>query len=409
MSPTATKTQEARILVEDLPGEHLAELEFLWARRASMARSFDHFAGHVADTLRRMEANAVGIEVAARPALPLLEEALAGEEASLAAAAAWSLLRIGGERAAKAVTGALEAGPPPARAGVCEAIVFGPAAEVLGRLETLANGEDAAIAAFAAEARAAHGGMTAPRALGAWLGHAEAGVRMAACRVAAWTGAGAEPLEPLARGDEESGVRAAALEAGAWLKAPWALAYTRERAKAKDAARPEALAMFGILAEDADEPAVLALGNEAALGPARWSVLASHGRVACLRACLAGIESKEAADAEAAGRAYVRMTGANPGAAKRVPLPPPADAGPDAEEFADEAFVPDPDVAKKHWEANRERFEKGRRWCRGLDVASSAAASAEAVDMGSRRVLLLRERYRGKWSGSRRELLLLPR
>ena len=409
MNAVATKEREPRIVVEDLPAEHLAELEFLWARRETMLRSPEHFLSHLADTDRRIQANAVGLEVATRPALPVLEEAMGEKLVSLVAAAAWVLLRIGGERASAAVFTAIEAGTPAAREGARQALVVGPAAALLDRLRPLRDGADAGAAVAAAEVLAAHGTPGVPRALEAWLADPAPEVRMAACRVAAWTGGAASSLEAPARNDTEDAVRAAACEAGAWLKAPWALAHARERAKAKDASRPEALALFGIVAEDSDSPLVLALGAELSLGPARWEVLASHGSPACLRACLTGMESKEAADAEAAGLAFVRMTGANLGAAKRVTLAAPAGAGPDAEEFADEAFVPDPKAAQRHWEEHQARYEKGRRWCRGVDVGKGGVESAAAVDLRSRFVLLLRARYRGGWSGSLRELLLLPR
>jgi hypothetical protein len=404
------KDREPRILVEDLPAEHLAELEFLWMRREAMVRSYDHFAWHLADVERRMEANAIGIEVAARPALPLLEEALGGEEESLAAAAAWALLRIGGERATRAVLAAIESGAPPARAGAREALVFGPAAEVLDRVRMLAGAPDAAVPVTAAEVLAAHGtpvSHNAASALGAWLADADPLVRLAACRVAAWSATGADRLETLARGDSDEAVRAAAFEAGAWQRAPWALALGRERARAIDARNMSQLSGFCAIAELADAPLVAALGAEAALGPARFGLLATYGTAASIEACLAGIAGKDAADAEAAGRAFVRMTGFGLGAARRVALPPPEGAGPDAAEFADEAFVPDPAVAKKYWDEHRKELAGGRRWSRGREVDGVNPSVLDEVDLGARSEALARGRFRGAWSGSRREWLLI--
>lgn len=405
MSPATNASREPRVLVEDLPAEHLEELDYLWDRRARTTRSFEQFAPHLADLDRRLEANVAGLEAVPRLSLPLLEEALAAEEVSRTAAAAWALLRIGGARAEAAVLGAIESGPPAAREGARQALLRGPAAALSAGLRAIAEGGEPAAAAAAAEALAAHGAPGAPRALGDWLAAAEPELRAAACRVAAWTGGAAERLEALAREDGSAAVRAAAGEAGAWLKAPWALAHGRERARAKDATRPEALALFAALAEAADEPLLLALGGEGAFGPERWEWLASFGTGACLRACLAGMGAKDAADAAAAGLAFVRMTGANLGAAKRVALAPPADAGPDAAEFADEAFVPDPAAAARHLEEHAERYGKRGRWCRGLDA--SGADAAASVDLGSRRVILLRARFRGAWGGTLRDLLLV--
>jgi hypothetical protein len=403
----ASNEREPRVLVEDLPAEHLAELEFLWTRRASMVRSFDHFAPHLADVERRMDANAVGLEVAARPALPLLEETLAGDEVSLVASAAWALLRIGGERATTAVIGALEAGPPPAREGVREALVFGPAAHALDRVRPLAGAADLGLALSAAEVLAAHGAPVAARSLAAWLADPEPAVRLAACRVAAWAPIGAEPLESLARGDAEAAVRAAAYEAGTWQRAPWALALGRERARARDPLDLPRLSVFCAIAELADAPLVAALGADGALGPARFALLATYGSAASIEACLAGIAAKDAAEAEAAGAAFARTTGFGMGAARRVTLAPPEGAGPDAAEFADEAFVPDPAAAKRQWEARKQEFAKGRRWSRGHEVDGGNPAALEQVDLGARAEALLRARFRGAWNGSRREWLKL--
>lgn len=409
MTATGTKAREARVLVDDLPAEHLGELEYLWDRRAAMVRSYDHFADHLATLDRRLEANAVGLEVARRPALPVLEEALGGDEATLAAAAAWGLLRIGGERAEGAVLSALESGAPPVRAGVCEALVRGPAGAVLDRVRPLVASPDAALAVAAAEVLAAHGDAGVARALPAWLPAPEPAVRLGACRVAAWAATGAERLEAAARGDADADVRLAAYEAGLWQRAPWALALGRERARAADAAHVPLLALFAAIAESADAPAIAALGANAALGPGRWGVLAAYGSAPALEACLAGTSGADAADAAAAGAALLRTTGFAAGVAKRVELPPPAGAGPDAAEFAEEAFVPDPAVAKRQWDSRRGEFAKGRRWSRGLEADAAGPSVLAAIDLGARREALLRARFRGAWNGTRRELLLLPR
>jgi hypothetical protein len=407
MSPATTNAREPRILVEDLPAEHLDELDYLWERRARTTRSYEQFGSHLADLDRRLEANAEGLEIAPRVSLPLLEEALGGKETARAAAATWVLLRIGGEPATAAVLGALEAGKPPAREGVRQGLVRGPAAPLLERLKPLAAAVDAAIAVAAAEALAAHGTPAAAASLGVWLADPDETVRMAACRVAAWSGAGAERLEPLARGDADAGVRLAAFEAGMWLKVPWVMALGRERAKAKDASNAGQLALFCAIAEKADAPLVAALGAEVSLGPARFGMLAACGNVASIEACLAGMSAKDAPEAEAAGAAFERLTGFGMGAASRVTLPPPEDAGPDASEFAEDAFVTDPALAKQQWESRKKEFAEGRRWCRGLEA--DGANAADSLDLGSRYETLLRARFKGAWGGSRRELLLLPR
>lgn len=405
MIPATTNAREPRILVEDLPAEHLDELDYLWARRARTTRSYEQFRTHLADVDRRLEANAEGLEIAPRVSLPLLEEALGGKDTARAAAATWVLLRIGGESATAAILGALEAGKPPAREGVRDGLVRGPAAALLERLRPLAAAVDPAIAVAAAEALAAHGTPASAASLGVWLADPDEAVRAAACRVAAWSGAGAELLEPPARGDADEAVRLTAFEAGIWLRAPWAMGLGRERAKAKDSANPGQLALFCAVAEKPDAPLVAALGAEAGLGPARFGMLAACGNVASIEACLAGMAAKDAADAEAAGAAFERLTGFGMGAAQRVPLPPPADAGEDASEFADDAFVSDPALAKRQWEARSKEFAEGRRWSRGLEA--DGANAAESLDLGSRYETLLRACFKGAWGGSRRELLLL--
>jgi hypothetical protein len=179
----------------------------------------------------------------------------------------------------------------------------------------------------------------------------------------------------------------------------------RERAKAKDGTNAGQLALFCALAEKSDAPLVAALGADGALGPARFAMLAASGSVASIEACLAATAAKDAAEAEAAGAAFFRMTGFDTGPAKRVALPPPAEAGPDAAEFADEAFVPDPALAKRQWESRKEEFAKGLRWSRGL--AADGAEHASALDLGSRFETLLRAKFRGAGGGAWRALHLL--
>jgi len=402
---TPATTREPRLLVEDLPAEHLAELEYLWDQRAVVVRSYAHFAGDLALLDRRLEANAVGLEVAARPALPLLEEALGSDEPSMAAAAAWGLLRIGGDAAEDVVLAALESGPPAAREGAREALVRGPAAGLLDRVRTLVAAPDPVVSSAAAEVLAAHGDAGAARAVPAWLGSPDAAVRLAACRIAQWTATAGDRLEAPAREDADGAVRQAAFEAGIWQRAPWTLALGRERARGATAADVPLLGLFCAIAERTDAKAVLALGENAELGPARFGLLACYGDAAAIEACLAGISAKDAADAAAAGEAFLRATGFETGPAKRLPLPPPEGAGPDAEEFADEAFVPDPAVAKRLWEGRKEEFAKGRHWCRGREADAAKPAVLDGLDNGARRDGLLRARFRGAWSGTLRELL----
>lgn len=403
-----TKIREPRILVDDLPAEHLLELEFLWDRRASMVRSGDHFGWHLAGIERRLEANACGLELAPRVALPLLEEAVAGPESSLAGAAAWALLRIGDERALQAVLVVLESGPAPAREGVRQALLHGPVAGILGRLRPLAGSTDAAVAVTAAEVLTAHGAGDGARALPVWLADPMAAVREAACRVAAWTASGAAELEAVARADAEASVREAAFEAGMWQRAPWVMAMGRDRLRTRELSDPGPLVLFCAIAEPADAPLVAALAIESARGPDRWRAIAAYGSKASIEASLAGLGAKDAADAESAGRAFARMTGLELGAAKRVGLAAPTDGGPDAAEFADEAFVPDPEVVKRRWEACRAQFETGTRWNRGHDVDSGSPAALASADLAACAEGMLRARLRGTATASRRKFLHLP-
>lgn len=395
-----TPTREPRLLVADLPAEHLEDLEYLWDRRESTRRSPERFAADLADVDRRMEANVAGLLVAPRVSLPLLEEALGAKEVTLVAAAAWTLLRLGGARAEAAVLAALESGAPPAREGARAALVRGPAAALLDRVRALAAAPDPAVSVAASEVLAAHGDAGVARALPAWLGHADATVRLAACRIAAWCAAGEGALEPLARADADPAVRASALEAAAWVRAPWLLALGRERARAKSPADAPVHALFASLAEPADAKLIEALGADAALGPERFAWLASYGSVAAIEACLAALAG-DGPEAAAAGLAFTRTTGFVPGPARRLALAAPADAGPDAAEFADEAFTPDPERAAATWRAQRESFAKGRRWNRGHDV--DAGPPPAGADLAARAEGLLRARHRGTWTGSRRE------
>lgn len=197
---------------------------------------------------------------------------------------------------------------------------------------------------------------------------------------------------------QDAGRRAAALEAAAWTRQGWLLDALRARAARPAPEDLDALRLLAVLAPPADLPRIRAVGEAAALGPARFDVLAAFGSPALVPALLEGMRSEDAETAAAAGAAYQRITGMDVESGTRARVVPAGAPEPDAfeREFLDEVALPDPAKAAAHWDAVRKDFETGTRWCAGIDLGAAGAPPADArLGLGVRREAALRAAFHG--------------
>jgi hypothetical protein len=105
------------------------------------------------------------------------------------------------------------------------------------------------------------------------------------------------------------------------------------------------------------------------------------------------------------------MTGHDIDSKDRATLPPANGEQADEfeEEFLDEVTLPDPKLARAHWDKVKPRFTQATKLCRGFDFSRGASPETVAqVDMESRWELFLRSKFSRAWTGSPADLERFP-
>jgi hypothetical protein len=126
---------------------------------------------------------------------------------------------------------------------------------------------------------------------------------------------------------------------------------------------------------------------------------------------LGAMESKDARTAWASGLAFTRITGADIESDKRVALLPEDGSEPDdfEREFLEEVKLPCPERAMGHWLRVKDRFEKGTRWCRGVDLSKNITGEVlSGLDLESHWEACLRGKFDGTWHGQPQDLEVFP-
>ena len=392
--------------IRDLHEHHLEELGFLFGRWRAALRDPDHTLARVADLEERVRAHLQGVQVPGDRALPRLVEALGDEDADLVFAAAYALLHRDDPALAQTVLAAFDAAEGDVFQALGAALAYGPLSRpALERVRAELSALPALRAAAAAEVLAFHGvaGLTGEQ-LPYLLEDDDPATRRAGWRLAALLGAQLPPKSyGAAMRDGEPAVVAAALEAGAWCGVHGVLPALRQLAAAPSPERMDALYLLAVLGGPEDAAGIHALATNAELGPARWRLAGAFGDPRFMPLLLHALRDPDPATAAAAGDAFTRLTGVHVATGPRATVAPADGSEPDAFEaaFLEEVILPDPVKAAREWELLRQRMEHASRLCRGVDVGGALDAEAVAgLDMESRRELLLRERFHGRWTGT---------
>jgi hypothetical protein len=371
--------------IGELLETQLENLETLWSQWMEARRSPDWTREALRLHEERIVAHVDALVLAGPTADPLLQAGLGAAFWSGDLAAGHAMLSSGRAEPARAVVRHLIDAPPDDRTGVAMALRLGPIDAVVDLLRELASDEDDALGAMAGLVLVGHGhGLPQPGRLAAWRGSSDPAVAGPALLATALLPRkdrpkiGASEFEPLL-GAPDPSLRDLAMFAGAALRGDWVHAWAREHAREDRVA----LQWFGVLATEADVPAWIALVERADLGPERFDAAASCGHPKLLEPVLAAIGSDDPATAVAAGRAFTRMTGRDISTLQRVALVEPGTSVDDAE-FAEQAYLPDPERAQAHWDRNRGTLSAGTRWLGGLDFGSPTATLTDDLDLRSR-------------------------
>lgn len=198
--------------------------------------------------------------------------------------------------------------------------------------------------------------------------------------------------------DEDPGVFAAALEAAAWTRQPWLLDYCRRYASQPPFKIWHPIQTLAVLGIPADLSRIANIARDAKNGLRRFELLASYGHPETLEHIVQSLDSSDANEAVAAGKAFTTITGYEIEGDDRVELPPEDGSEPDEfeKDFLEQAFLPDPAKAKRYWKKYRDRLMKGKRWCRGIEVSKGASiGELGTMNLNSRWECCFRDNYHG--------------
>jgi uncharacterized protein (TIGR02270 family) len=398
-------TEPRTTYIPDLVEEHYEELQYLWGRRQSALRSPTITLRAFSALDERIEGHVQGLLIAGDRLMSLVEEGLASDDPAVAFASAYPLLRqgtdAGGSRVLEAFTAADQTGGEGIRQALCHAQV----SAMLPALQAHFFSSSAERTAAAAEVLAFNGAL--PLQLGPiqqLLQDENAFVRRRGWQVVGMSALSVDPkLYSAAMRDADPNVRRAALEAAAWSGLPAAVALGRTSAPTPTPENVGALELLGVLGSAEDQMGMTAVAKAKDLGPARFRILGCYGHPALVEQLLAELGNPDPETACAAGAAFTKLTGQDIDSKERTKLPPENGHEPDEfeTEFLEEVRLPDPGLARAHWEKVKPRFARATRICRGYDIAQGASAEALAsFDMESRWEYYLRSKFQGRWSGS---------
>jgi uncharacterized protein (TIGR02270 family) len=371
---------------------HFSELDLLWERRENCIYDEVWNLEDLADLERRWLAHLEGLHVGQGHAADLAYAALEGDETGTATAAAFVLLGLGRVALAELVERLPDVDEAVAH-GIRIALRHVPHPDVDQTLRPLTSSESAVVRACATDVLAFHRMAPVPDVRGQ-LEAEDPGLReLAMAALGRWrTAWEADDLRAELDPAKSAAEQRVALETSARLGLTELVAICREAATRESEPIPEALSFLGVVGEAAD----LALFEQAlgdpALSGAALRGLGALGQPAGVERILTALEDPGTAHDAAA--AFQRITGATDLSAEQ-PLEPPPDLPEEDVDFWDDSLDVDPELGRAWWKENGSRFEEGKRWQSGLEVADAGfVGTVHELTLEARRDAYLRSRCR---------------
>lgn len=390
-------------LIADILIEHYEELDYLWGRRQSALSDPAYTPRELADLEERVEAHVQGLLIAGDQLVPLVRAGLGSDEPTVAFASAYPLLRLNRDDAAGFVLEAFLQAKDGPLAGLTWALSHGPVAPILPQLRAAMVSGPPAVAAMVAEVLAFHAPADVDaEAFHRLLIHEEPAIRRQGWRASARLKTSWSPkFYQAALGDPEPSVRREVLHAAAWAAQPWILDRCRASAREPVPESFEELRLLAVLGQPQDCATLRQARCAEVLGAAWFTLLGITGSPGVIPDLIRGMEDPDPRLAVEAGKAFARITGRDVQSQVRVQLPPEDGHEPDdfEKQFLDEAFLPDPAMAREHWEKIKGRSTEAPRWCRGSAVTREITrGQAELLDLPARYEAYLRARFDGRWN-----------
>ena len=398
--------------IPDLLEEHIDELAFLWGQRQRALRSQDVTAMRFRELEERIQGRMDGIRAVGPDAKPLLDQKLGSDDRFDVFAAAFGLLDQAVARDPAPIVEAFKAADGPRLDGLAMALSHS-GAEVRQQLDPLLKSSNHAVAVAAINVSVFRSWDRIDAAdIVPFLRHELPIVRHAAWRVVANAVVAVRPeLFAAALRDDDAAIRAAAIEAAGWCGIQGVLTLARQVAVKAPVKHPEALEMLAILGGQEDLPQILQIGRLEELGALRYRVLGSYGAPQVISLLIEGMQDSDPKIAQAAGRAFTKMTGANIDSSNVVEVPPESEDANDpvTAEFGEPVTLPDPEAARREYQRMAGQWRNAGRLATGKDVATGLDAGTFAsLDMQSRFECGLRGRFFGRWTGTAIHLESFP-
>jgi uncharacterized protein (TIGR02270 family) len=204
--------------------------------------------------------------------------------------------------------------------------------------------------------------------------------------------------------DESPAVQRAALEAAAMSGMPGLEELCLSASSNREAPNLEALAFLGILASPAAMDRLAASARKPEQATAAIEGLGALGNVHAVP-LLIELMGEDQDYARAAADAFTRITGLDDLARDEPTAPSASEADPAEDEgdgdfdadLEDEEPAPDPGKAEAWWTVNREHFDPGGVWQRGIEVSGITRSPAfDSLPLQVRRDLFLAARAAGE-------------
>lgn len=380
-----------KILVQ-VVREHFGEFDALWDRREALIFDEDWRLEDLSEHERRACCHLEGLRVGERHTLDLAREALDGEDASAATAAAFAMLALGPVELANELVQRLETAGADVAHGIRIALRHHPLDRVVEEaLCQLAAGDRpvaraCALDVLAFQRRASEAQVQA--LLGGEAPGLEALVIEAIGRVGSHWGS-----DDLLRALEssESELRRAALETAIRLRTGGLIETVRAAASRREAPVPEAIEILGVIGDERDVAALVDSLADEALASSALAALGATGLSAAIPPIIETMSRPELLEEAAA--ALLRITGAE-GLGPDEPVPAPGEMSEEEREFWNEWPPVDPERAREWWRENAVRFGSGVRFQAGLELSAATLGPEFAqLPLRARRDEYLRSRF----------------
>ncbi|HXC36697.1 MAG TPA: hypothetical protein VNV43_12530 [Candidatus Acidoferrales bacterium] len=406
-------TPAKHAFIPDLFETHFEELAFLWSQRRSALVSRRYSRNAFRDLEERVEAHVAGLLHSGEHIVPATKDGLSADDAAVAFASAYTLLRLKSPTTAYIVMEVFREAQEEQLDGIRQALCHGPIELVLEDLRQAAATASPTIAVAAIEALHFHSKL-GPEAkhLEQFLSDENPEVREAAWRINGRIGfVQSQTQFEVALADNDLRVRRETLFSAGWTQQRWLPGYCRLLAANPTKENEDALMLLAILGKPNDLQCIQDLGRVTMLGPKRFQILGAFGHPGVIDGLIRELGNSDLRSAVAAGAAFTKITGCDVESDKRVQLPPEDGHEPDEfeKEFLDEAKLSDAQRALAHWQKVKDSFAKGTRWCRGFDLSQLAKPEVlNQLDMESRWGACLRGKFEGTWQGNPMDLERFP-